>query len=180
MILSSAQLRKLRKDAGLTQKQLSKLVGVSQAHIAKIEKGKVDPRLSIVNKILEVLTEREGKKCKDIMTLNVVFAKPTDKVLNISKVMIRKAISQLPVTKDSKIIGTITEESIIRNLKADIADEKVENIMEPPLPSVTVDTDVNTIKPLLEVSSGILVTQNGEVIGIITRSDLLKTVSGDN
>ena len=42
---------------GVEQRQLAELVGVSQAHIAKIEKESVDPRLSTVNKILKVLTE---------------------------------------------------------------------------------------------------------------------------
>ena len=178
MILTGAQLKKLRTDAGFTQRQLSQLVGVSQAHIAKIENGKVDPRLSTVNKILQVLTEGEGRKCKDIMTPNVIFAKPTDNVLKVSKIMMRKAISQLPVMQNNKIIGTITEESIIKNLHINIADETVEKIMGPPLPCVPKDTSLNMIRPLLEDHPGVLVMQKGDVRGIITRSDLLKTVSG--
>ena len=58
MIIKGSILRKMRLEAGLTQSQLAKLVGVSQAHIAKIEGEKVDPRLSTVNKILEVLTSK--------------------------------------------------------------------------------------------------------------------------
>jgi predicted transcriptional regulator len=33
------------------------------------------------------------------------------------------------------------------------------------------------IKPLLEDHPGVLVVKKGDVVGIITRSDLLKTVS---
>jgi len=55
-------LKKMRLEAGLTQSQLAKMVGVSQAHIAKIEGEKVDPRLSTVNKILEILTDRKRKR----------------------------------------------------------------------------------------------------------------------
>lgn len=175
--MTGTQLRKLRVDAGLTQQQLAKLVGVSQAHIAKIENAKVDPRLSTVNKVLQVLTEGEGRKCKDIMTKNVIFAKPDERVLKISKVMMTKAISQLPVVQDDKIIGTVTEESIIKNLHIDIADEIVEKIMEPPLPCVPEGTSVNMIRPLLEDKPGVLVMSRGDIMGIITRSDLLKTVS---
>ena len=100
---------------GLTQRKLAELVGVSQAHIAKIEKESVDPRLSTVNKILKVLTEGEGKKCRDVMTRQVISAKPTDKILKVSQLMMKYAISQLPVLEGGKIVGIITEESTVRN-----------------------------------------------------------------
>ena len=167
----------MRAEAGLTQRQLAKLVGVSQAHIAKIEKENVDPRLSTVNKILQVLTEGEGKKCGDIMVTEVIFAEPEDTVLRISGLMMDHAISQLPVIENGKIIGTVTEESIIKNLSSNIADEKVKEIMETPLPSVPENTNISMIRSLLEDYSGVLVIRKGEVVGIITRSDLLKIIS---
>ncbi len=49
--------------------------------------------------------------------------------------------------------------------------------MEPPLPSVPEDTDMTMIRPLLEKNSGVLVTKQGKLVGIITRSDLLKVIS---
>lgn len=170
-------LRRLREDAGLTQRQLAQLIGVTQAHIAKVENSKVDPRLSTVNRILQVLTEGEGTKCKDIMTKNVISAKPTDKILKVSEIMMGKAVSQLPVLERDKVVGTVTEESIIRNLSATIAEATVETIMEPPLPIVPEETSVSIVRPLLEDHPGVLVAKKGNVVGIITRSDLLKTVS---
>lgn len=177
MIVSGSLLRRLRIEAGLTQSQLAKLVGVSQAHIAKIENEKVDPRLSTVNRILQVLIEGSGKKCGEIMTRGVISAKPDDKVRKVSELMVKHAISQLPVIDRDRVIGTITEEDIIKNLSSSIAEEKVEKIMGPPLPSVPEDTSINMIRPLLESYPGVLVTRNGRVVGIITRSDLLKTIS---
>jgi predicted transcriptional regulator len=170
-------LKKLRIEAGLTQRQLAKLIGISQAHIAKIEKENVDPRLSTVNKILQILTEDQGKKCGDIMTIKVISAKPEDTILEISQVMMNHAISQLPIIEDGKVIGTVTEESIIKNLSSNIAGEKVEEIMETPLPSVPENTNLSMIRPLLEDHYGVLVMRKGDVVGIITRSDLLKIIS---
>jgi predicted transcriptional regulator len=176
LIITGSMLRKLRIEAKLTQKRLAELVGVSQAHIAKIEQGKVDPRLSTVNKILQVLTEGKEKKCRDLMTRGVLFARPEDSVLKVSEIMVRHAISQMPVIDGHKVVGTITEESIIRKLGSNIANEKVKNVMDPPLPIVSEETSIDAIRPLLERRQGVLVAKGKKVIGIITRSDLLKTI----
>jgi len=177
MIVTGSIIKKLRLEAGFTQRQLAELARVSQAHVAKIEKGRVDPRLSTVNRILQVLTEGEGKKCGDIMTKDVIFARPRDKILKASEVMMRHAISQLPVIKNERVVSTITEDGIIKNLSSTIAEERVEKVMQAPLPIVPEDMRVSMIKPLLEDHPGVLVTRKGNIVGIITKSDLLKTIS---
>jgi len=169
-------LKKMRLEAGLTQSQLAKMVGVSQAHIAKIEGEKVDPRLSTVNKILEILTDRKRKRCSEIMTRDVIVTNPKEKIKKVSEIMVKHAISQLPVVENGQIVGMITEEGIVKHLSSDISEEIVENIMEPPLPSVPEDTDLVTIRSILETHSGVLVTRKGKLVGIITRSDLLKVI----
>ncbi|MEM1515404.1 MAG: CBS domain-containing protein [Candidatus Bathyarchaeia archaeon] len=176
MIITGSLLKKLRLEAGLTQSELAKLVGISQAHIAKIESGKVDPRLSTVNKILQVLTSKRGRKCEEIMTREVITTTPKEKIKKVSKIMVKYGISQMPIIDNGKVIGMVTEEGIVCNLGPNIAEEPVEKIMEPPLPTVSEDTDISVIKPLLEVHPGVLVMKKGNLVGIITRSDLLKVI----
>jgi predicted transcriptional regulator len=160
----------------LTQKKLAVLAGVSQAHIAKIEQGKVDPRLSTVNRVLNVLRVRQQRKCREIMTRGVIFANPYESVLKASETMVRNAVSQLPVLDRGRLIGTITEESIVRNLRSNLANEKVRNVMDSPLPSVSEDASLDVVRAVLERSPGVLVKKGLEVVGIVTRSDLLETI----
>jgi len=152
------------------------MVGVSQAHIAKIEGEKVDPRLSTVNKILEILTSRKRKRCDEIMTRNVIVTNPKEKIKKVSEIMVKNGISQMPVVENGRVVGMITEEGIVKHLSPNIAEEPVEKIMEPPLPSVPDNTDIFAVRSLLETHPGILVTRKGRLVGIITRSDLLKVI----
>jgi cystathionine beta-synthase len=110
------------------------------------------------------------------MTKGVIFAKPNESVLKASELMVRNAVSQLPVVDKGKIIGTITEESIVRNLKSDLANEKVRNVMDMPLPTIPEQTRLDTVRTILEKSPGVLVRKGTDIVGIITRSDLLGTI----
>lgn len=176
MAMTGSSIKKLRTEAGLTQKKLAELAGVSQAHVAKIEQENVDPRLSTINKILQVLIEGKQKKCKDIMTKGVLFARPNDSILKISDIMRHHAISQVPIIDKNKVVGTITEETIIRNLRSNLAEEKAKKVMDKPLPTVYEETSIDVIRPVLEERQGVLVARGKEIGGIITRSDLLKTI----
>jgi predicted transcriptional regulator len=175
--ITGSSIKKLRLEAGLTQKELAMRAGVSQAHIAKIEQDKVDPRLSTVNKILSVLKPSRERRCKEIMTKGVYSAKSNDSVMKASETMVRNAVSQLPVLDGNRVVGTITEQGIVRNLRANLAGEKVGKIMGPPLPEAQEDTSIETVRSTLERNAGVLIRRGKELIGIVTRSDLLKTIS---
>jgi predicted transcriptional regulator len=177
MSITGSSIKKLRLEAGLTQSKLAGLAGVSQAHITKIEQGKVDPRLSTVNRILSVLKPGQERKCRDIMTRGVIFVKSSDSVMKASEIMVRNAVSQLPVLDGNRIAGTITEQGIVRNLSSNLASEKVSKVMDPPLPEAQEDTSTEAVRLTLERNPGVLIKKGRELVGIVTRADLLKTIS---
>lgn len=177
LLITGHTLRLMRTKAGLTQKNLADLVGVTQAHISKIEYGKVDPRLSTVNRILGVLAQGKKRKCKDIMVERVFSAKPDDSVLKACEVMVKNAISQMPVLSEKRVVGTITEEGVIRKLSSNIAEKKVKSIMGPPLPTVPEETNVDEVRSILARHQGVLVTRDKKIVGIVARSDLLTIIS---
>lgn len=48
-------LREIRIKKGLTQNELGKLLGVTEANISKYESKKITPPLQVFNKLCEVL-----------------------------------------------------------------------------------------------------------------------------
>ncbi|RLC89368.1 MAG: transcriptional regulator [Chloroflexi bacterium] len=52
------QVARLRIMRGLTQEQLAALVGTKQPSIARLESGKVEPKLSFLRRVVEALGAR--------------------------------------------------------------------------------------------------------------------------
>ena len=63
-----SDIKKLRIKIGMSQTELASKAKVSQAHIAKIENGKVDPRYSTVDRIFRCLKEEQKDHCSKYMT----------------------------------------------------------------------------------------------------------------
>lgn len=49
-------IRKIRREKGLTQKQLGELCGINESNIGKYERGKQDPKTETLNKIAKALS----------------------------------------------------------------------------------------------------------------------------
>ncbi len=180
VMITGKYLKQLREEAGISQTELAKLVGVSQAHIAKIENEKVDPRLSTVNKILLALTSREHvlKKCRDVMKKRLIVAKPHDSVRKIISIMRRFSISQIPVIYKGKLMGSIRESTIIKHMDRPLNVMQVKDIMDEPFPVISGEEPIDILAPLLDFHQAVLVSEKGRIVGIITKSDLIK-ISGN-
>lgn len=174
MIVTGEYIKRLREELGISQTELAKLAKVSQAHIAKIESEKVDPRLSTVNRILFVLSGMErSKKCSEVMSRNIMSVKPGDPVRKAVDVMRNMSISQLPVLSGKNQIGSLREATIVRNLDRRLETLKVRDVMDKPFPVVDSQDVVDILLPLLDFHPAVLVSERGKLAGIITKSDLL-------
>ncbi len=175
-MITGKLIKELRENRGMTQQKLAEAVGISQAHVAKIENEQVNPRLSTVNKILSVLENREKTKCKKIMKKNIISAKPNDKIKKVVKLMKSFDISQLPVIENGLCMGSITEKTIIKNLDKNLRHAKVKNLMEKPFPIVDVNDSCDIGKVLLESHQAVLLSEKGKIVGIMTKSNLLSLI----
>ena len=175
MILTAGNLQKMRREAGLTQTELSLEIGVSQSYIARIENGSLDPKLSVANKIIAALNKHRDSVCSEIMTTTPTAVNTRDPVSRAVQIMRERNFSQLPVLRAGNIVGLITEWDIIRNLNLNLDEVSVEAVMSPEgVPVVDESTNIDSVIPLFETYQAIVVQKHGRLMGIITRSDLLR------
>jgi predicted transcriptional regulator len=180
-LITPEELRNLRRRFRLTQRELAQKAGVSQSLIARIENKTVDPRLSTVRRIFNAITsiQSERKKAKDIMHSPVVTIDAMDTIKSAITLMKKYAISQLPVLRENKLIGSIQESTLLDKLVDSKNSDRffsnsVYNIMEKSFPVVEPEADVNyVINVLSRENSAVLVIDNKKIVGIITKIDLL-------
>ncbi|MGQ4911593.1 MAG: CBS domain-containing protein [Candidatus Thorarchaeota archaeon] len=177
MKLSPESLKKLRHEVGMTQTDLALEVGVSQSYIARLERGSLDPKLSVANRIVEVLMSRQSRTVSDIMTPDPITINARSTVSEAVALMQLNGFSQLPVVRGLQVVGIVTERDVIRNLRHDLHEISVQAVLDDEgAPMVTEAASVDSIIPLFETYQAVLVHEQGRLRGIITRSDLLKLV----
>ena len=174
ILVTGKLIREMRSEAGLSQAELARLAKVSQAHIAKIETEKVDPRLSTVNRIMGILKGRDRRKvCRSIMNSEIISVEPSSPITDTIRIMRERDISQLPVIQNGVQMGSVDEATIIKNMDRRLNLLQVKHIMDRPFPVVDARDPVEIVQPLLDFHSAVLVSEKGRLKGIITKVDLL-------
>jgi predicted transcriptional regulator len=168
-----SEIRKLRQKVGISQTELARKAGVSQAHIAKIESGKVDPRFSTVEKILRCLKEEQKDYCSKYMTETLYGVQADDTVYSAARIMRERGVSQLLVFREETILGLLTEEDLLR-FKGDPQVTPASEVMSDPPPTVSRNASSDTVRELLLEFPAVVVVDRDKAVGILTKSDLIK------
>ena len=107
----------------------------------------------------------------------LVTISPEATVADAIDMMESGGISQLPVLQDGKSVGCIQEVTLARVLhdNSDPSQVKIRDVMARPLPMLdaTVHLD-EAYRLLLSGNTGVLATQAGKVVDIVTRIDLVR------
>jgi len=172
------EIKSKRKELGLTQKELSVKSSVPQSVIAKIENNKISPSFSSAKKIFDALSFETRKKrtAKSIMTKNLVSIKENEKVSEAIRLMNKHGISQLPVMKKGFPIGTVTEKTLVERIGSGKinSSDKVSVLMEESLAIIPAESEIEAVSALLKYYSAVLVKEKDKVIGIITRTNIIR------
>jgi len=170
-----SEIKKIRKTLGLTQTDLAKRANVSQSIIAKIESGKIDPTFTKTKRIFETLDDLEKKeevKAEEMMNKKIISVAPNDDIKESINKMKKFGISQMPVLEDHKVIGLVSESTLIDALM-NKKDKKIEDIMEDTPPIVSKKASIKVVSNLLRHYPIVLVSESGKLIGLVTKADLL-------
>ena len=176
MVYGLTEIKQMRRSFGLTQSELAKRANVSQSLIAKIESGRIDPTYSKTKKIFETLDSLRKKKeikALEIMNKRIVSLKPDDTIKDAIKTMKKYEISQMPVIDNNKAIGFVSEAILLDSLMQQKG-EKVRDIMQEVPPVVPKETNITLISSLLKFYPIVLISESGKLIGVITKSDVLR------
>ena len=167
------RIKRLRREADLTQEELARHADVSQSLIAKIESGRVEPTYSKARHILAVLRDQRHSDdlVKSYMTGEIISVVPEDTVGDVVSVMRDRDISQVPVI-DENVVGLITESLLIR--ASHDADVLVEEVMEAAPPVVASSTPIEAVRSLLLHCPLVLVREEGFFVGVVSKADLLR------
>ena len=174
-----ADLKERRTELELTQSELADRADVSQPLIARIEGGDVDPRLSTLRRIVTALDEAESAvmHAEDIMHEGVISIAPDDSVRKAINLMVTEGYSQLPVVRDGRPQGIISN-SDIRRLDSENAGElPVANAMREAVTTVEPDATLDGVNAHLNHQDAVMVVEDGQLRGIITEADVAAHIS---
>jgi len=175
--------------ARLMLKEKSTLLPVVESQENSVLKGVVT--LLDVFKHID-LKKAPSEQIREIMSTKVVTASPDDPVTKVWDKMVEEDFTGLPVVKNGKPIGMITRFDILKRGWARISKEsdtrpvdstqmRVEKLMSSPIYSIGPETKLATaIELMLKHDVGrISVVDEGKLVGIVDRNDLIKGYLGE-
>jgi CBS domain-containing protein len=117
---------------------------------------------------------------KELMSQNVVTITPEASLEEAARMMGEKHIGSLIVMKYQTPVGIVTERDLLSKVLAlglFLRDEKVEDVMSYPLAGVSLTAKIKEVAQLMTSKKGRLaVFDAGTLVGIITASDLIKSL----
>ena len=111
----------------------------------------------------------------------LVHVHPTDTVRDAIEILHEYGVSQLPVVKaeppvkSGEVAGAVSERALLDAVfsgRAELAD-RVDRHMAEPLPLIGVGEDVEAARAALQEADALMVVQDGDPVGVLTRHDLL-------
>lgn len=126
----------------------------------------------------------------EIMNKKIHIVSPNDRVIHARRIMIDENIARLPVVDEGNLVGIISDNEIVFALadikrsyplgrqKHQLDELLIRNVMKSPAfwsePNITA---IEASKLMLKNNIGALpIIEHGKLIGIVSRTDLLKTI----
>ena len=121
------------------------------------------------------ILERKKRKMPDLLSVEV---KST--VRKAIEKMNQQSVSQLPVFDKDNLVGSLSESALFQKTMEtpNVIEFTVGALIEPPLPTVGPDEEVDEVVKLLKASPAVLVRDQTNYLGIVTRFDVVEHLGG--
>ena len=116
-------------------------------------------------------------KIKDIMTKDLIVGKESDTISKIAEWMKKYDVGFIPIARDKKIIGVITDRDIVVKALANGAkpNTEISNYMSENVITIDVEESIDSLFETMKKNKvkRILITDHKRLVGIVSLSDLL-------
>lgn len=155
--------------------------GHPRAASSRIKGGDVE---EISQKLLDIIKRnvKPNITAKEVMTYPVKTVNSFTKIREVNEMILRYGHTGFPVVDDGKIVGIIARRDIEKAVLHKLEDAPVKAYMSKHVITIDKNVPVEEIQNIfVENNIGrVPVTENGEIIGVITRTDLLKITYGND
>ena len=181
------EIKKLREELNLSQRQLAKQCDIPSSFLSMIEnqKNNTKPSYDVLVRIFQELDGESQKNLGKLITAdkicktNLTSARKSDYAEDIIKIMHEKDFSQIPVLDGGGCIGMVTENSLMKFLQErthkPLTTTRVKDVMDTPPIVIDISTKVTeNILSLFNDSKCLLVSDNAKIVGLITKIDAIR------
>lgn len=155
--------------------------GHFQAASAVVKDLSLDELEKKLIKILERKV-RVGITAKDIMSSPVKTVSTLTSIEETKKILLRYGHNGIPVVEEDKLKGIITMQEVNKAKQHGFGKELVSKYMSNQIINVKLDTSLTEIQELMidyDIGRILVVNQESKLVGIVTRTDLIRNLYGE-
>jgi cystathionine beta-synthase len=117
-----------------------------------------------------------GELLKQKPPSEILCARADDRVRDVIQTLKDHGISQIPVLKDGKLIGIVSEVSLLRHLASgeQSVSGAVEELVESDYATVSQNTSIEQVQALLADARMAVVMDGESIVGVITKIDVIE------
>jgi cystathionine beta-synthase len=117
------------------------------------------------------ILEKKARKLPELLSVEI-----TSVVRDAIAVMNQFGVSQLPVFDKGNLVGSLNESALFQKTMdtPDVLELTVGAMLEPPLPTVGPEEEVDEVVKLLKTAAAVLVRDQAKYRGIVTRFDVVE------
>lgn len=140
------------------------------------DRGLEEIELELIARLKEIV--RPLRLAKDIMSTHVIFIEPDATIKEAERELTKYGVNVLPVVKNGKLLGIISRETVEKALFHGFKLHRVMEFAEVEPEVVSPDTPVSEVEQkMIELNQRFMpVLKDGKLVGVITRTDILRTM----